>query len=157
MSLTVLKGDLFAELDTGKYDVLVHGCNCFNTMGAGIAKLIKNRFPEAYAVDCKTTKGNKNKLGNVSIALLQHGGKNLFVVNAYTQYSYGRGPDAKYADLQALASCLKAVQKKLGDPEAGRRILMPKIGCGIGNLDWASVKEVIAETLEMPVTVCDLN
>ena len=156
--MRVLKGNIFDQIDTGDYDILIHGCNCMNTMGAGIAKQVKQRFPDAYNVDQTTIKGNKDKLGKVSMALVQlENGKHFFVVNAYTQYAYGKEPNIKYANLDALASCLRMVQMKLGDPEAGRKIIMPKIGCGYGNLDWPSVKQVIAETLEMPVTVCDLK
>ena len=158
MSLQVMRGNIFDQIDTEQYDVLIHGCNCMNTMEAGIAKQIKKRFPEAYAVDRKTIKGSKDKLGTCTMSLVQlKNGKHFFIVNAYTQYAYGKNPNAKYADLKALASCLKQVQKKLGDPRAGRKIIMPKIGCGYGNLDWQSVKGVIDETLKMPVTVCDLN
>lgn len=28
-------GDLLKLADDGQFDVIVHGCNCFNTMGAG--------------------------------------------------------------------------------------------------------------------------
>jgi len=30
-----------ADIFTFKSDVLIHGCNCFNTMGSGVAKQIK--------------------------------------------------------------------------------------------------------------------
>ena len=35
----------------GEFDVIIQGCNCFHTMGAGIAKYIKQDFPEAFAAD----------------------------------------------------------------------------------------------------------
>ena len=37
------KGDLLDLFYHKKIDILVHGCNCFNTMGAGIAKQIDTR------------------------------------------------------------------------------------------------------------------
>lgn len=59
--LKIMHGDLIKLALTGDFDVIVHGCNCFNTMGAGIAKTIKQTFPEAYQADLKTEKGSKQK------------------------------------------------------------------------------------------------
>ena len=39
----IVQGNLIALADAGQIDVLIHGCNCFCTMGAGIAKDIKSR------------------------------------------------------------------------------------------------------------------
>jgi len=60
------KGDLLKMAEEGKFDVIVHGCNCFNTMGAGIARQIARRFPEAYAADCETIASDISKLGTFS-------------------------------------------------------------------------------------------
>ena len=38
-----IKGDLIKFAINGKFDVIIHGCNCFCTMGAGIAKTIKEK------------------------------------------------------------------------------------------------------------------
>ena len=45
-----IKGDLIKLAIKGDFDVIIHGCNCFCTMGAGIAKSIKTAFPEAYLI-----------------------------------------------------------------------------------------------------------
>ena len=29
----VVHGDLFKLAEQGEFDIIVHGCNCFNTMG----------------------------------------------------------------------------------------------------------------------------
>ena len=51
-------------------DVIAHVANCFNTMGSGVALAIKNEFPDAYAVDCKTTAGDPSKMGTISMSLV---------------------------------------------------------------------------------------
>ena len=92
-----IKGDLIKLALNGEFDVIVHGCNCFCTMGKGIALTIKNVFPEAYQADLKTNKGDKQKLGKYSYATLQRNGYQITVINAYTQYHYGgRGNKADY-------------------------------------------------------------
>jgi len=75
-------------------DILLHCCNCLHTMGTGIAKSIRERLPEAHAVDKQTPYGELAKLGTYSAALVrdvQAGGRELTVVNLYTQFDYGRG------------------------------------------------------------------
>ena len=44
-----IDGDLVKEAEL--FDVIAHCCNCFCTMGAGIAPQIKNKFPDAYVAD----------------------------------------------------------------------------------------------------------
>ncbi len=45
---------------------IIHQANCQNTMGSGIAREIRARYPEAYEVDCKTIAGDYKKLGTFS-------------------------------------------------------------------------------------------
>jgi O-acetyl-ADP-ribose deacetylase (regulator of RNase III) len=43
--MKTIQGDLIRLAREGGFDLIVHGCNCFGTMGAGIAKGIKAAFP----------------------------------------------------------------------------------------------------------------
>lgn len=85
--LHLIKGDLLQLAVDGRFQVIVHGCNCYHTMGSGIALQIKEQFPEAYRVDLRTARGDYNKLGTYSV--FQHKDPNFFIVNAYTQFDYG--------------------------------------------------------------------
>lgn len=59
--MPVIKGDLVKLALAGQSDVIVHGCNYQCQMGAGIAKSIKQVFPESYEADCLTSKGVREK------------------------------------------------------------------------------------------------
>ena len=83
-----IRGDLLKLALAGRFDVIVHGCNCQCQMGAGIAKTIKTLFPEVYAADCATTKGSREKLGSFSSAPITRPGASFTVVNAYTQFHW---------------------------------------------------------------------
>ena len=104
-----IKGDLIKLAIKGDFDVIIHGCNCFCTMGAGIALTIKKVFPEAYQADLQTNKGDKEKLGNYTSATIHRNGHQITVINAYTQYHY-RGPGNK-ADYNAIKVFLNARSK----------------------------------------------
>ena len=137
-----LHGDLIQLAQDGEFDVIVHGCNCFCTMGAGIAKSIKQHFPAAYKVDCATRKGDPKKLGTVSIA---YGEIRLpdepTVVNGYTQYKYGKGVQVSYP-------AVRKVFKKVKELFQGLRIGYPKIGAGLAGGDWDVISAIIDEELK---------
>ena len=54
----------------------------------GIAKQIQQTFPEAFAADKATLKGLREKLGTLSHATVVRGGRQITIVNAYTQFHW---------------------------------------------------------------------
>lgn len=136
-AIKVLVGDLVALAKEGAFDVIVHGCNCQGTMGAGIARAIRAAFPAAYAADLATVKGDRSKLGTCSAAVCG----DVTVVNAYTQFDF-RGAGVK-ADYDAIRRCLAWVAATYPD----KRIGLPKIGAGLAGGDWGVIEKIVAETL----------
>ncbi len=122
--MNIVHGDLLKLALNGSFDVIVHGCNCQCAMGAGIAKAIRATFPEAYEADCATRKGDKAKLGTISLATVKRGGHKITVVNGYTQFHW-RGPDGR-ADYEAIRSVMREVRSKF----SGKRIGYPKMARG---------------------------
>ena len=43
--------EINCDLLTAPVDAIFHCCNCFNTMGAGVALAIKNKYPEVFKVE----------------------------------------------------------------------------------------------------------
>ena len=68
--MKIISGDLLELAKEGKFDVIIHGCNCFCNMGAGIAKVIQKEFPQAYQADCEVP-GKREKLGTMTFAKVQ--------------------------------------------------------------------------------------
>ena len=144
-----IEGDLIALAKKGKFMVITHGCNCFNTMGSGIAVPMKETFMvDKYELEGPKYKGDYNKLGQIDGQFnVKYG---LDVVNSYTQYDYKRIPGVVNLDYQALAMCLK----KLNKFYAGKHIGLPLIGAGLAGGDWDVIKSLIQIYLiDMDVTV----
>ncbi len=133
-----IDGDLIALAQEERFDLIAHGCNCFCTMGAGIARGIRSAFPEAFEADQKTEKGSREKLGTCSVADL---GK-LKVVNAYTQFDF-RGGGTK-VDYDAVRRCMGWIKTN----HSGLRIGLPLIGARLAGGDWSRIKAIIEEELE---------
>jgi O-acetyl-ADP-ribose deacetylase (regulator of RNase III) len=138
--MKIVKGNIIKMALNGDFDVIIHGCNCFNTMGAGIAKQIKDNFPEAYKADQETKKGDKNKLGNYTAATIIRNNVTFVVVNAYIQYYYGTGHDISYISLLN-------VMEKIAKHYNCLKMAYPKIGCGLAGGKWYLVSAIINEKL----------
>ena len=136
-----VRGDLIEMALKGCFDVIVHGCNCQNAMGAGIALSIKKVFPEAYAADCKTIRGDRNKLGTISTATVRRHGRDITIANAYTQYDW-RGQGV-LTDYDALRGAFQEIKSHF----SGRRIGYPLIGAGLAKGNWKRIETIICEEL----------
>jgi O-acetyl-ADP-ribose deacetylase (regulator of RNase III) len=147
-------GNLVTMALEGHFDMIVHGANCFCTMGAGIAKEIKERIPDAWYADERTIRGDIMKLGCYSQADVEINYKGwLKVINAYTQYRYGRNHkdgDERPVDYDAI----KLVMRKINHNFKGKSIGIPLIGAGLAGGDWNTIKGIITEELkDMDVTI----
>jgi len=131
--MKIIKGDLIKMAKAGAFDIIVHGANCQNVMGAGIASQIKQEFPEAFEADRQCTDRSLGKFSTIGIKRLNY----LIVVNAYTQIL--PGPNASY---DAIAKVFGELNM-LVTPKAS--IGIPQIGCGIGGLKWPVVKTIIEQ------------
>lgn len=143
----ILKGNLIDLAEQGKFDVIIHGCNCFHTMGAGIAKEIATRYPDAYLIDKQyTNKGDRTKLGGyTNVLVTAPNGHKFTIINAYTQYYYGRpkknsGPLADYI---AIGTVFSLIRTNFGH----LRIGYPKIGAGLAGGDWNIINNIINTVL----------
>lgn len=138
-------GDLIDLALAGEFDVIVHGCNCYCSMGGGIARAIRARLPEAYEADCATEAGDLTKLGAYTSAQIVRGDVRFTVVNAYTQGDYAGG--GRLADYDAIQEVFRSIASRF----PGARIGYPKIGAGLAGGDW----EVISAILEEELAGCD--
>lgn len=151
--LKVIKGDLVELALNGKFDVIIHGCNCQHVMGAGIAAQIKKVFPNAYKADLETPKG-PYKLGDYSLSIGDiHDSLNVIIVNAYTQNEFGR--NKRHFDYQALRRVLIKISD---DFESDRyKFGIPRIGCGLAGGDWAKAEDIILDIMgDRDITVVTL-
>ena len=140
--MKTIKGDLLKLGANEKFDVIVHGCNCFHTMGGGIALQIRKTFQDAYVADLETNRGDIHKLGTYSSATINIDEHYLVVVNAYTQYDFGT------SEMKANYHSIKEVFERIAKDYNGLKIGYPKIGCGLAGGEWSIVSEIIDTALE---------
>lgn len=139
--MNTINGNLIDLALAGHFDVIIHGCNCYHTMGAGIAKKIKEVFPEAYSADKSTKYGDHGKIGSFSSAKIKRNGFEFDVINAYTQGRYGRGKDLFEYD------GFRKILKNINITYANKKVGLPLIGCGLAGGDKDKILNIIREEL----------
>lgn len=136
-----INGDLLKLAEFGNFDAIIHGANCFTTFGGGLARQIRESYIQAYMADCKTRKGDMNKLGNystVDVRSKANDNVKFTIVNAYTQYSFSNGNDV--FEYNAFSLILQKLEKQF----KGMRLGFPNIGSGLAGGN----KEVITRMIE---------
>lgn len=162
-----IDGNLISLALQGNFDVIAHGVNCMCVQGEGLAPQMVAAFgTDKFPMENPSLKGEIWKLGNIEYETLyqekeEYGnrwvkypdenvfinGKFIHVVNAYTQYNYGRNHsdgDSKPVDYEAITLCMR----KINHIFKGKHIGLPRIGCGLAGGDWEIVKGIIQTELK---------
>lgn len=171
MKYNEVKGDLIKMAQRAKFDVIAHGCNCFCQMGAGIAPQMAKAFScndstkyPGESTSYPDRRGDMSKLGNIEtyswFVFDEEGNRRrLDVVNAYTQYKYGRNHkdgDKNPVDYAAIEMCMKKMNYRF----KGKHIGLPKIGAGLAGGDWEKIKGIIQKEMkdcEVTIVIYDGN
>lgn len=135
MPIEFVSGDLYANVHG--VEAFAHGCNCQGSMGAGIAKGLRERYPamfEQYRARCKAEPRQFN-LGDAWL-WKEEGKPSVF--NLGTQEKYWRARASYEAIEQALVK-----MRELADAEGIRSIAIPRIGVGYGGLSWRKVRAIV--------------
>jgi putative DNA methylase len=132
--ITFTDGDMF-EIPA---DIRVNSVNCVGVMGAGVALVFKNKYPEMYEQYFKDCRAGKVRPGILNIW------KNLsgeWIINFPTK-DHWRKP-SKYEYIESGLVALHDYLKDLGKI----KVAIPALGSGHGGLDWNRVSEMIRSHL----------
>ena len=126
------------NLVTGNYTVFCHQVNCKGVMGAGLAKQIRNEYPEVYRLYKRHCEQGYATIGTILPVVT---GDRRMCVNMFAQYSYGR--DRMYTNYDAFEKCLNNLLAFLCQRFKGTdkvTVAFPKfIGCGLAGGKWEEI------------------
>ena len=129
-------GDIFALDNITNY---AHGCNCAGAMGKGIAVQFKEKFPEMYLEYKQLCKNRQFTLGDV----YTYKNKNITVFNLGTQATWKTKASISAIGISISKMLTYATENNIS------KIALPKIGAGLGGLNWKDVKQVIEENAKV--------
>lgn len=150
------KGCILQSIDLG-IKLIAHGCNAQGVMNSGVAKTLREAYPEIYRVYKKQSTYILGECIPVHIP-----NTDLCIVNCITQHHFwnrmsarvsGKAarvfttPDKRYASYDALDTCFKKLNFYMAR-EKIPNIAMPKIGCGLGGADWKIVEKLIQRNFD---------
>lgn len=145
-------GDLFQASES----IIGHQVNCQAVMGSGVAKHVKQLYPEVfreYISFCNQYKGTL--LGSCQIVKLDNGA-NKYVANLFGQQTFGRD-GRKYTSDDALKNALSQLYEFAKANQCS--VALPyKIGCDRGGGDWHVVLGMINDTFtDVDITLYKLE
>lgn len=146
--LHYVNGDLLKSDCT----VVMHQANCMSIMGAGIAKAIAEKYPNAQKVDKKTKYSPEFKYGKFTYSVEENG---VTVVNLYGQYNLGKfkSDEEKIQRMKMLRAAINyflySAVSGIGTNVNLEKIGVPyNLGCGIAGGDWNVVTNILKEASE---------
>lgn len=139
MTIEIIDGDLIEAFDKGEVNVIGHVVNCQGVMGSGIAKSLRDRYPEVYQCYVEFSHEFPYKEDLLGCAEPVYFSSSRIVWNLFAQLRYGSPTrDLNYG---AIGNCLREMVDELG---VDSKIGFPfKIGCDRAKGDWEIVLEMI--------------
>jgi O-acetyl-ADP-ribose deacetylase (regulator of RNase III) len=149
MAVTVCYGDL---LQAGE-DIIGHQVNCQGVMGSGIAKTLRDAYPNLYSEYKRFADQHHPRELLGKCQLVEVGSK--LVANLFGQLTYGRD-NIRYTDYGALKQSLLTLKERARSQ--GDSVALPyNIGCGLANGDWKVVEAILQEVfIDYDVTLYQL-
>ena len=127
-----------------KYTIFCQQVNCRKVMGAGLARQIRNEYPEVY-VEYKHVEDPM--LGYILPVFTSDG---RICINMFAQDGFGR--DKQYTDYDAFKSCLRAIVGLVADHHIHEDVPIAfpyMIGCGLAGGDWTVIEKLLLEFSDM--------
>lgn len=128
-------------------DVICHQVNCQGVMGNGIARQVRERYPnvfEVYKAMCVLSKRNgKSLLQNVQRVQIN---EKQVILNLFAQNKYGYNGHC-YTNYDALKTCLIQINDMYKN--TNKTIAFPYLmSCARGGGDWSIVYKMIEDAFK---------
>lgn len=125
-------------------EAVAHGCNCMGAMGAGIAAAFAKRWPEMEAEYVTECQARRFRPGDVMPWAVDEGqacfDRGLrWVYNLGTQLYPGADARCEWIRTSVIGMLRHAELHSVGS------IAVPRIGAGIGGLEWDQVRSILRE------------
>lgn len=139
--IKIIEGDLLQA----KEHIIAHQVNCMGVMNSGVAKQIRNKYPQVYEeylekIDEYTVGEDlrKDLLGRVQGVVIND---DKLIVNMFAQHKYGYDGE-QYTDTEALFKCLLAI-RQVAERNKLSVALPYMVGCYRGGANWVEVEDLI--------------
>ena len=136
--IKIIEGNIFAQ----HVDALANPVNCVGVMGAGLAKQMKQRFPDMYREYRQLCEDGSLLMGSYSV----HIGQYPAIINIPTKYHW-----KNQASLEMIRESLESMTSPHNHEFSFlgiRSVAFPLLGCGLGGLKEEDVLPIMVELLK---------
>ncbi len=130
-------GDLLTE----DAEAIVNTVNCVGVMGRGIALQFKKRFQENFKLYAKACKNKEIVPGQMFVCEIGTLLNPKFIINFPTKRHW-----RNTSRMEDIEQGLHDLEKVIRERKI-RSIALPPLGCGLGGLNWDTVRERIESAL----------
>ena len=139
--------NLYGDITTAcKAQIICHQVNCQGKMNSGVAKCVREKFPEVFEKYLNYVKTYGNRcLGTCQI--VQTTKEEQLVANLFGQNNYGYD-GKRYTSYDALYSALEELRDYCINAEISSIAFPNRIGCDRGGANWDIVQLMIVEVFK---------
>lgn len=132
---------IYKKSEDAIIDAFINPVNCRGVMGNGLAKEVKRLFPNVFKIYREKCLADEFHIGTIQIVST---GDTLvkYIINFPTKYNWNKPSKLEYIEI-GLINLLKELENY---PNINT-ILIPKLGCGLGGLDWSEVESIFKNIL----------
>lgn len=138
------------DITTVETGIIVHQVNCQGVMGSGVAKALRDKWPQiydSYKEVCKYGSGFslRSLLGQIDVCKIK---ENLYVVNLFGQYEYRQNHQLskRFTSYSAWEKALPKLRNYIDDNGLPGSVYFPYLaGCDRGGGDWRIISAMIEE------------
>ena len=134
------------DITNSNCDIICHQVNCQGAMNSGVAKAIREKWPEVYVnykFWCDREDYKANLLGEAQAVLISDSPKR-YVGNLYAQYNYGYNGE-RYTNYEAFYNAIEQLANQITDVPKATIAFPYKIGCVRGGANWKIIRAMIEE------------
>lgn len=129
--------------------IIAHQVNCQGVMSSGLARQIKDRYPDAYINYREYIEDYKDCNGTVPLGTIletRHGAREIWHVFGQEFY----GTDKQYTDYEAVEAAFKTRIRDYRCEHHVQEVQIPiaiplYFGCGLGGGDWSVMKSYLEQ------------
>lgn len=159
MEIRNFDGDVF----TSDARLILHAVNCQGVMGSGVAKTVKDRYPNVfleYKNKCNNAQTTSSLLGEIQKVDISD---KQSIVNCFTQDNYGTFAKGMPTSYDAVDKCFKSVELMARTiaiserTEGPLKIALPYGMCSVrGGACWNVVLEMLKDAFKTMDVVIEI-
>lgn len=137
MAIRIQSGDILKA----PVEAIVNPVNTVGVMGAGLARQIRDRYPDHYVAYREACRRGEVRIGRMFVHDRGEGARPRYIIGFPTKEDW-RAP----SKMEYIEAGLRDLARVIREHDI-RRVAVPALGAGLGGLDWRAVRPLILRAL----------